>query len=59
MEIIIARNGTPAAWLMALVPRKKVITSGIDEGKLMAPARPIRTSSRGRSVPFRIEPGRE
>ena len=36
-EIIIARNGKPAARLMALAPRKKVITFGIDKGRLSAP----------------------
>jgi antitoxin (DNA-binding transcriptional repressor) of toxin-antitoxin stability system len=37
MEIIIARNGKPAARLMALAPRKKTITFGIDKGRFTAP----------------------
>jgi antitoxin (DNA-binding transcriptional repressor) of toxin-antitoxin stability system len=38
MEIIIARNGRPAARLTALAPKKKMITFGIDKGKVTAPA---------------------
>ena len=37
MEIIIARNGKPAARLTALAPARKGITFGIDKGRVTAP----------------------
>lgn len=36
-EIIIARNGKPAARLTALAPRKRGVTFGIDKGRVTAP----------------------
>jgi prevent-host-death family protein len=36
-EIMIARNGKPAARLTALAPNKNGITFGIDEGRITAP----------------------
>lgn len=36
-EIIIARNGKPAARLTAIEPTKRVIKFGLDKGKVVAP----------------------
>jgi antitoxin (DNA-binding transcriptional repressor) of toxin-antitoxin stability system len=37
-EIIIARNGKPAARLTALTAKEKTIIFGIDKGRVAAPA---------------------
>jgi antitoxin (DNA-binding transcriptional repressor) of toxin-antitoxin stability system len=36
-EIIIARNGKPAARLTAITPKKREIKFGLDKGKFVAP----------------------